>query len=124
MNASHVPQQQREAILDLFIWTMYADRHLALPENDSLDEMAGDMEWSAVTPVSQYMNHSFARIREVLDDPEKSDQLLDDIHRRLEGDHMRQTAYEMCHDLAHVDGQFADREQDFLNRVRTRFALA
>ena len=73
MNASHVPQQQREAMLDLLIWTMYADRRLALPENDSLDEMAGDMKWSAVTPVSQYMNHSFARIREVLDDPDEAE---------------------------------------------------
>lgn len=116
-------QEQREAMIDLLIWTMYADNVLTVTENDRIDELTEEMRWNSGTPAPQYLNVSIARVREALDDPEKSESLLDDIHERLGSHDMRVRTYEACRDLATADGEVAERETRFLARVREHFQI-
>lgn len=117
-------QQQREAMIDLLLWTMYADKLLALPENDRIDELSAEMEWDSPTPASQYLQVAVSRIRDVLEDPEKAAAEMDSIYERLGSDEMRRNAYTACRDLAKVDGEVSDEEQSFLNAIKQRFHLA
>jgi hypothetical protein len=117
-------QRQREAMIDLLLWTMYADKLLALPESDRIDEMSAEMEWDSPTPAPQYLQVAVARIRDVLDDEEKAAAEMDSIYERLGTDEMRRSAYAACRDLAKVDGEMADEELAFLNTVKQRFHLA
>lgn len=117
-------QQQREAMIDLLLWTMYADKLLALPEADRIDEVSAEMEWESATPATQYLQVAVARIRDVLESEEKAAAEMDSIYERLGSDEMRRSAYEACLDLAKVDGEMADEELAFLNTVKQRFHLA
>ena len=116
-------QKQREAMVDLLIWTMYADNVLTLPENEKIDQVTEEMEWKSATPAQQYIYVSIAKVREALDDPTKAESLLDDISERLSSDEMRMQTYEACRDLASVDGEVADKEMHFLNAVKKHFQI-
>lgn len=116
-------QQQREAMLDLLVWTMYADNVLTLPENDRIDQIAADLEWNSPDRPSVYISKATSKIRDVLSDPERADQLLEDIHRRLGTASMRKEAYDACYDLAQADGQLAAAEMKLLQTVRERFGI-
>jgi uncharacterized tellurite resistance protein B-like protein len=116
-------QKQREAMVDLLIWTMYADNVLTLPENEKIDQVTDEMEWKSATSAQQYIYASIAKVREALDDPEKAELLLDDISERLNSDDMRMRTYEACRDLASVDGEVADKEMHFLNAVKKHFQI-
>lgn len=116
-------QVQREAMVDLLIWTMYADNVLTLTEKERIDDLMDEMQWDSATPARQYVNISLARVREAIDDPSKSESLLDDIHNRLGSTEMRRRTYEACHDLAKVDGEVAERERELLARVKEHFQI-
>ena len=116
-------QRQREAMIDLLIWMMYADNVLTLPENDRIDQITAEMEWEAPSRPSVYINTSISKIRDVLADEEKGRALLEEIHSRLGTDRMRKEAYEACRELARADGQLADEELQLLNTVKERFGI-
>lgn len=116
-------QEQREALLDLLLWTMYADHVLALSEHDQIDEVAEAIEWTSVTPIAQYLNAAVARIRDVIGDAEATDELLERINERLATDTMRRRAYEACYELAESDGEIASAEINFLHQLRERFGI-
>lgn len=116
-------QKQREAMIDLLIWTMYADNVLTVPENDRIDEVAEELTADAAMPLRQYVGASIARIRDVLHDQDQAEVFLTDIYHRLGDDDMRRKAYDACNDLAQVDGVIADEETQFLDRIRTRFHI-
>lgn len=116
-------QRQREAMIDLLIWMMYADNVLTLPENDRIDQITEEMEWDSPNRPSAYVNVSIAKIRDVLADDGKAKELLDSIDQRLGSDKMRSEAYEACRELANADGQVADEEMKLLNQVKHRFGI-
>lgn len=116
-------QQQREAMIDLLIWMMYADNVLTLPENDRIDQITEEMKWEAPTRPSVYINTSISKIRDVLADEEQGKELLEDIDDRLGTKRMRQEAYEACRNIAQADGQMADEEMTLLNTVKEHFGI-
>ena len=116
-------QKQREAMVDLLIWTMYADNVLTLPENEKIDQVTEEMSWNSPVPAQQYIYASIAKVREALDNSEKAESLLNDISERLQSDAVRLRTYEACRDLANVDGEMDDKELSFLNTVKTHFEI-
>lgn len=116
-------QSQREAMVDLLVWTMYADNILTLPENDRIDQVTEEMSWSSPMPPQQYVNVAIAKVRDAIDDPEEGEAFLNDISDRLGSAKMRMHAYEACRDLAKADGEVVDKEMHFLSTVRTHFDI-
>lgn len=116
-------QPQREAMVDLLLWIMYADRLLAVPEHDRIDRLGTELGWTSVTPFSQYVDTTVARVREVLSDEDRAAALLEDLYARLGTDAVRRQAYDACRSLAEADGQVAEDEARLLDRIRTRFGL-
>ncbi len=110
-------------MIDLLIWTMYADNVLTLPENERIDEVTDEMPWDSAIPARQYLYVSIARVREALDDPEKAESLLNDISDRLGSRDMRVQTYEACRDLALADGEVAAQESQFLEVVKQHFKI-
>lgn len=117
-------QSQREAMVDLLVWTMYADNVLTLPENDRIDQVTEEMSWSSPMPPQQYVNIAIAKVRDAIDDPEQGETLMNDISDRLGSSKMRMHAYEACRDLAKADGEVADKEMRFLGTVKTHFGIS
>lgn len=116
-------QMEREATIDLLIWTMYADNLLALPENEKLDQITQEIPWDSPTRPDQYMNVAIARVRDVVADSTLADGFLDDISRRLGSRKARAEAYQLCRELAQSDGQLAERETQLLDRIKAQFGI-
>jgi hypothetical protein len=118
-----VTQTQREALIDLLVWTMFADRHVAVPEQNYIHRQAGDLTWESPRAVELYINGAVRRTRDVLGSVGAESAYLDDIADRLADTEMRRIAYGACQELAGVDGERAPAELDLLERMRRRFDL-
>jgi uncharacterized tellurite resistance protein B-like protein len=114
---------EREATIDLLIWTMYADNLLALPETEKLDQITQEIPWDSPTRPDQYINSAFSRVRDVVADSTLADGFLADVSRRLGSRKARTQAYELCRELAQSDGQVAERETQLLKRIRAEFGI-
>lgn len=121
-HAAHAAQGQREAAIDLLVWTMYADAALTLPEQDHIDTAVEALTVPNL-PMQQYLRASVAKVRDALRDQNQADVLLKAIKDRLETDTVRRRAYEAALDLARSDGEVADEEARLLSRVRDAFGI-
>lgn len=124
LTAQAATQPQREALMDLAVWAMYADGRIQHEENEQLDAVVDHLSAGTVLPLRSYLYQAIAKVRDAWNDPERSEKLLDDIDRRLGAQPLRQAAYALCEAISHADSDLAAAEHSFLNRVRDRFHLA
>ena len=119
-----VEQAQREALLDLLVWAMYADRHLALPERKAIRQHAEDMDWDSPTDPATYLDEAVVRLRELLGDDAAEATHLRSISVRLGTPDMRLLSYRACQELTAADGERRPEEEAFLARVANQFGIA
>jgi uncharacterized tellurite resistance protein B-like protein len=116
-------QRQREALIDLLVWIMFVDRHIAALEQESVEEAAAGLPWDSPQPVEVFLDGSVRRIREVLGDSEAEAQHLAELASRLIEPAARERAYAACERLARIDGQLSQRELELLERIRAALGL-
>lgn len=116
-------QAQREALVDLLVWTMYVDRAIRAEENDELDEITFQLNGKSSIPVSQYLPQSIAKIRNCWHDDVESQVLLEELSMYLDSPEIRAQALNMCQQLAAADGDLANEEITFMQRLKTQFGL-
>ena len=121
--AHDADQPQREALMDLAVWAIYADGRIQHEENEQLDAVVEQLSVGTLMPLRSYLNQAIAKVRDAWNDAERAETLLDDIYRRLGSQPLRQTAYDLCESLSHADSDLADTEQVFLQRIHDRFGL-
>ncbi len=116
-------QPQREALIDLLVWTMFADRHVALPEQAFIIEQADGLPWDSPRPVELYIDKAVRRTREVLGNEEAEAAHLEAIDARLADPEARRSAPGACEELIGVDGERAPAELAHLERVRVKLGV-
>lgn len=115
--------EEQEAVIDLLVMTMYADRFIDTAENDAIEHVAEEIDGDAPLPLTQYLNPSIAKVRRTTGDEVKQRALLEDISERLGTDRMRTLAYQAGRAVARADGEMADEEEHFLSSVRAVFEI-
>jgi uncharacterized tellurite resistance protein B-like protein len=115
-------QAQREALIDLLVWTMFADRHVASVEAQQIRKEAEGLEWDGHRSIDRFIDGSVKRVRDVLGSETAEAAYLDDIHHRLADADMRLRALAACEELIGIDGDRAEAELAHLERVKSRFA--
>ena len=115
-------QPRREASLDLLVLTMYADRHLALSEQETLDAKAAELEWDSVTSLGDFLAESVVRARNVIDGRTDRDEYLADIAERLGDPDARLEALRTCEELVGADGKLREEEVQLLKAAERLFA--
>ncbi len=111
-------QKQREALVDILVWTMYIDKYLALSEKEDIEREMASMTWHSVTSIEQYYDESVTRARDVLSRPAKAAAYLEDIKSRLGDEATRGSALDACRQLANADGKIVPTEEAFLDSLR------
>lgn len=111
-------QSQREAIIDLLVWAMYADGHLAEVEHEWIGREVEMLTWTSAAPASQYVLESATRLRGLLDDKLKSSDYLHDIVARLSNNVARKKAMVACEKMVGCDAQTVAEEQELIDRLR------
>ena len=110
-------------MVDLMVWTMFVDRHVARAEQAYLKERAGDLGWTGNYPIEVYIDAAVRRIRDSLGSEAAEEAYLEDILARLSLPEARQRVYQACASLAGADGELAPAEAAHLERLKTRLGV-
>lgn len=116
-------QPSREALVDLLVWTMFVDHHLALTEHEKLDELTADLPWTSILDLRDFFSESVARARGVLDNAQATAEYLASIAGHLEGEETRRNAVAACERIMGADGKMTPEEIRHLRAVKKAFGL-
>ena len=116
-------QIQREAVIDLLLLGMYADKNAALAENDIIVKETEKLSWDSGISLELYINTSTCHVREALRTEEGFEKFVMNIGTRLATPEARKQALEICSRMIHSFGTVPDSESaKFISRVKNVFA--
>lgn len=111
-------QPQREAIADLLYYCEYADNHIALAEDQVIDDVISGLSWDPNLSVESYEAIALARVREAKADPSAADEFFVSVRSRLDTPHARELALTVCKKLFLADGVQSEKETQLLATIR------
>ena len=114
--------REHEAVVDLLLLVMIADRHIDSDEIDEIRTISEDQGFESDTfSFDQYLGQAMAKVRTAVGD-DATDALLDDIDARITSTVLRQSLFSAARDVAGADDSIAPREESLLGQVAARFA--
>jgi uncharacterized tellurite resistance protein B-like protein len=111
-------QAQREAIVDLLHFCMYADNHIALAEDKILDDTVSILNWDPGASFEAYEARSIASARAAKEQNDSRDAFFASIQKRLDSKASRALAGKVCQQLFAADGTTSAREAELASRLR------
>ncbi len=111
-------QPQREAIVDLLNYCMYADNLIFLAEDRLITDTVAKFNWEPKVPFDQFDVKSINYARAARDNQEYRDQFLASIRDRLGTAAVKGQALDLCQELFVADGARSDEEDAVLQNLR------
>jgi uncharacterized tellurite resistance protein B-like protein len=113
--------REHEAVVELLLLVMVADRHITDKELDEIRIISDDSGWESSTfAFDQYLGEAMAKVRAAIADHE-TDALLDDIDARVASIVLRHSLFSAARDVAGIDHDIAPEEESLLGQVAARF---
>jgi len=111
-------QPQREAIVDLLNYCMYADDRVFLAEDRLITDTVAKFNWDSKVPFDQFDVRSIDNARNARESQVYRDQFLASIGDRLATAAVKGKALDLCQELFVADGSRSDEEDDVLQNLR------
>ena len=111
-------QPQREAIVDLLNYCMYADNLVMLAEDRLIADTAAKFNWDSKVPFDQFEARSIDNARNARESQVYRDKFLGSISDRLSTDAVKAQALDLCQELFLADGARSDEEDVVLQNLR------
>jgi hypothetical protein len=112
-------QPQREAIVDLLNYCMYADNLVMLAEDRLIADTAAKFKWDPkAVPFDQFDARSVGNARNARESQVYRDKFLGSISDRLSTDAVKAQALDLCQELFLADGAQSDEEDVVLQHLR------
>jgi hypothetical protein len=111
-------QPQREAIVDLLNYCMYADNLVFLAEDRLIADTVAKFNWDPKIPFDQFDARSVGNARNARESQVYRDQFLASIKDRLNTADVRKQALDLCQELFLADGARSDEEDAVLQNLR------
>jgi hypothetical protein len=112
-------QPQREAIVDLLNYCMYADNLIFLAEDRLIADTVAKFNWDPKVPFDQFDARSVSNARNASESQVYRDQFLASIKDRLDTAAVKRQALELCQELFLADGAQSYEEDDALQNLKT-----
>jgi hypothetical protein len=103
-------QPQREAIVDLLNYCMYADNLIFLAENRLITDTVAKSNWDPKVPFDQFDARSINNARTARESQVYRDKFLASIRDRLDTAAVKGQALDLCQELFLADGARSDEE--------------
>lgn len=116
-------QPQREAMVDLLHFCMFADNLVALSETKFIAAEVHGFNWAPNISFEYYQGKSIGAVRAALESAEGKQHLLASIAQRLETKEARKQAFALCQKLFLSDGAKATTEFAAQGEVRKALGL-
>ena len=111
-------QPQREAIVDLMNYCMYADNLVMLAEDRLITDTVAKFNWDSKVPFDQFVLRSTDNARNAKESQVYRDQFLASIRDRLGTAAVKGQALDLCHELFLADGARSDEEDAVLQNLK------
>ena len=111
-------QPQREAIVDLLNYCMYADNFVFLAENRFITDTVAKFNWDPKIPFDQFTVRSIANARNATESQVYRDQFLGSIKDRLDTAAVKGQALDLCQELFLADGARSAEEDAVFQNLR------
>jgi hypothetical protein len=113
-------QPQREAIVDLLNYCMYADNLVMLAEDRLIADTVAKFNWDPkAVRFDQFDARSVGNARNARESQVYRDQFLASIKDRLDTEAVKGQALDLCQELFLADGARSDEEEDVFQNLRT-----
>src|ERR1041384_6154080 len=112
-------QPQREAIVDLLNYCMYADNLVMLSEDRLIADTVAKFNWDPKVPFDQFDARSVSNARNASESQVYRDQFLASITDRLGTAAGKAQALDLCPELFLADGAQSYEEDDALENRKT-----
>lgn len=116
-------QNEREAIIELMMMTMYSDKNLKLAEDELIQKYVSNIKWESPLSLDFYFGKVTPKIRTALQDKSKMNAFLIDINNRLESEAVKSQVLQLCNDLAIADADFSSEEKELLEHISQVFQI-
>ena len=113
-----LPQPQREAIVDLLNYCMYADNLVFLAEDRLITDTVAKFNWDPKVPFDQFNARSIGNARNAGESQVSREKFLASIRDRLETAAVKGKALDLCQELFVADGARSDEEEDVFQNLR------
>ncbi|MBU1238333.1 hypothetical protein KKF84_09125 [Myxococcota bacterium] len=111
-------QMEREALVDVILLAMYADKHLAIEEQRLMKRETASLQWKSVVPLENYVHEATSKVRKAMESPALKKELLRSIQERFFSSESRARAFELCQDMLLADGIKTTEEIAFQEELR------
>jgi hypothetical protein len=111
-------QPQREAIVDLLNYCMYADNLVFLAEDRLIADTVAKFNWDPKIPFDQFDARSIGNARNARESQVYRDQFLASIRDRLGTAEVKGLALDLCQKLFVADGAHSDEEDALLQNLK------
>jgi hypothetical protein len=111
-------QPQREAIVDLLNYCMYADNLVFLAEDRLIADTVAKFNWDPKLPFDQFDVRSIGNARNARENQGYRDQFLASIRDRLGTAAVKGQALDLCQELFVADGARSDEEDAVFQNLR------
>jgi hypothetical protein len=111
-------QPQREAIVDLLNYCMYADNLIFLAEDTLIADTVVKFNWDSKVPFDQFDVRSIDNARNARENQGYRDRFLASIRDRLGTAAVKGQAFDLCQELFVADGARSDEEDAVLQNLR------
>src|ERR1700751_1698097 len=111
-------QPQREAIVDLLNYCMYADNLVMLAEDRLITDTVAKFTWDSKVPFDQFAMRSIDNARNARENQGYRDRFLASIRDRLGTAAVKGQAVGLGQELFVADGARSDEEEDVFQKLR------
>jgi hypothetical protein len=113
-------QAQSEAIVDLLLLGMHADRHISVLESDLLETEIANLVWDQFYSTDIYLQRTAPFIREAIGNSERQTKLLQSISSRIGDINVKKEAIERFSTMLEISGQ-ETQESVLIDQVMSIF---
>jgi hypothetical protein len=111
-------QPQREAMVDLLNYCMYADNFVFLAEDRLITDTVAKFNWEPKVPFDQFDARSIGNARTARENQGYRDRFLASINDRLGTAAVKGRALDLCQELFVADGARSDEEEAVLQNLK------
>jgi hypothetical protein len=115
----NLTQPQREAIVDLLNYCMYADDRVFIAEDRLIADTVAKFSWDPKVPFDQFDAKSINNARTARDNEGYREEFLGWIRDRLGTAPVKGRALDLCQELFAADGAQSDEEDAVLQNLKT-----
>lgn len=116
-------QAQREAIVDLLHYCMYADNLVALKEDQFINTVASTLSWDPLISFETYEGTSIGNARRAKEQAAYREEFLQGVAARLGTPEVRQLAFDLVKQLFSADANLVEAETQQLPALRRALGL-